>query len=140
MAERVTCLPGDYHTDAYEVEAFDAVTIFGALHQESPQQIVSILKRAHAALKPGGRIFILDMMTDATHTQPAFSALFAVNMALTTQNGWVFSDEELKGWLCETGFEGCATRPVPPPMPHWLVSAHKDHLRQKKPSKICLPL
>ena len=135
MATRVTCRPGDYHTDAYEAEAFDAVTIFGALHQESPQQIVAILKRAHAALAPGGRIFILDMMTDATHTRPAFSALFAVNMALTTQNGWVFSDEEIKGWLRETGFEACDTRPVPPPMPHWLVSARKpDHLRQKKPS------
>ena len=140
MVARVTCRPGDYHTDTYDAAAYDAVTIFGALHQESPQQIVSILKRAYAALKPGGRIFILDMMTDATHTQPAFSALFAVNMALTTQNGWVFSDEELKGWLREAGFEGGDTRPVPPPMPHWLVSARKpDHLRQKKPSKIGFP-
>jgi len=125
MAARVTCLPGDYHTDVYEQGAFDAVTIFGALHQESPQMIVSILQRACAALKPGGRIFILDMMTDATHTQPAFSALFAVNMALTTYNGWVFSDQELYGWLAEAGFEACETHAVPPPMPHWLVSARK---------------
>lgn len=125
QSDRVECRPGDYHTDTYEAGAFDAVTIFGALHQESPPQIVSILRRAHAALRPGGRIFILDLMTDATHTQPAFSALFAVNMALTTENGWVFSDEELKGWLGEAGFEECATRRVPPPMPHWLVCARK---------------
>ncbi len=125
LSERVRCLSGDYHTDTYEPEAFDVVTIFGALHQESPQQIVSILKRAYAALKSGGRIFVLDMMTDLTHTQPAFSALFAVNMALTTENGWVFSDEELKGWLREAGFEAGDTRPVPPPMPHWLVCARK---------------
>ena len=125
MADRVTCRPGDYHTDVYEADAYDAVTVFGALHQESPEQIVSILKRACMALKPGGRLFVLDMMTDGTHTRPAFSALFAVNMALTTQNGWVFSDEELKGWLREAGFAECATRPVPPPMPHWLVSAVK---------------
>jgi len=131
MAARVTCRPGDYHTDVYEAEAFDAVTIFGALHQESPQQIRAILKRAHAALKPGGRVFILDMMTDASHTRPAFSALFAVNMALTTQNGWVFSDEEIKGWLSEAGFDACETQPVPPPMPHWLTRARKPaHLRQ----------
>lgn len=121
LSQRVLCQAGDYHTDDYEAGAFDAVTIFGALHQESPQQIVSILKRAHAALKPGGRIFILDMMTDATHTRPTFSALFAVNMALTTQNGWVFSDVELKGWLAEAGFVAGETRLAPPPMPHWLV-------------------
>ena len=99
------------------------MTIFGALHQESPEQIVDILRRAHRALKPGGRLFVLDRMTDETHTAPAFSALFAVNMALTTENGWVFSDAELKGWMREAGFEPGETRPVPPPMPHWLVTA-----------------
>ena len=131
MAERVTCRAGDYHTDRYEEEAYDAVTVFGALHQESPEMIVSILKRAYAALLPGGGIHILDMMTDATHTSPPFSALFAVNMALTTHHGWVFSDGELHGWLAEAGFEACETRPVPPPMPHWLVSARKPaHSRQ----------
>ena len=123
LADRVECRAGDYHADEYEPQAYDAVTIFGALHQESPEQIVDILRRAHRALKPGGRLFVLDMMTDETHTAPAFSALFAVNMALTTENGWVFSDAELKGWMREAGFEPGETRPVPPPMPHWLVTA-----------------
>ena len=125
LQDRIECRAGDYHTDEYEPEAYDAVTIFGALHQESPAQIVDILKRANRALKPGGRVIVLDMMTDATHTAPKFSALFAVNMALTTANGWVFSDAELKGWMREAGFEPGETRPVPPPMPHWLVTAEK---------------
>ena len=125
LADRIECRAGDYHADEYEAEAYDALTIFGALHQESPEQIRDILARANRALKPGGRIFILDMMTDRTHTAPAFSALFAVNMALTTENGWVFSDEELKRWLMETGFDPADAHPVPPPMPHWVMSAVK---------------
>ena len=125
VPSRVTCRAGDYHTDTYEAGAYDVVTIFGALHQESPVQICDILRRAYDALKPGGKIFILDMMTDATHTSPAFSALFALNMALTTDNGWVFSDDELKGWLHEAGFVSAETQPVHPPMPHWLVTARK---------------
>ena len=125
LADRIECRAGDYHADEYEAEAYDAVTIFGALHQESSEQIRDILARANRALKPGGRIFILDMMTDRTHTAPAFSALFAVNMALTTENGWVFSDEELKRWLMETGFDPADAHPVPPPMPHWVMSAVK---------------
>ena len=123
LSDRIECRAGDYHTDEYELEAYDVVTIFGALHQESPAQIVDILKRAHRALRKGGRVIGLDMMTDATHTAPKFSALFAVNMALTTANGWVFSDEELKRWMREAGFEPGETRSVPPPMPHWIVSA-----------------
>ena len=125
LAERIECRAGSYHTDEYEAEAYDAVTIFGALHQESLAQIVDILKRANRALKKGGKLLVLDMMTDVTHTAPKFSALFAVNMALTTENGWVFSDEELKGWMREAGFEPGETRTAPPPMPHWLVPARR---------------
>jgi predicted O-methyltransferase YrrM len=124
-ADRVECRSGDYHTDTYEKERYDVVTIFGALHQEAPEMIVNILKRAFDALKRGGLIYILDMMTDESHAYPSFSALFAVNMALTTDNGWVFSDKELYGWLAEAGFHGFKTTHVPPPMPHWLVSAVK---------------
>ena len=125
LTNRIECRAGDYHTDEYESAAYDLVTIFGALHQESPEDIVGILKRANRALKPGGRVIILDLMTDATHTAPKFSALFALNMALTTDNGWVFSDEELKGWMREAGFVPSETRVVPPPMPHWLVEGRK---------------
>jgi len=123
LSERIECRAGDYHKDEYEPSSYDAATIFGALHQESPVDIVDILKRARRALKPGGRLFVLDMMTDVTRTSPEFSALFAINMALTTHNGWVFSDVELKNWMREAGFEPGETMFAPPPMPHWLVSA-----------------
>ena len=126
MADRVTCLAGDYHTDTYAANSYDAVSIFGALHQESPDSILDILRRAHRALKPKGKLFILDMMTDASHTNPPFSALFAVNMALTTHHGWVFSDCELKYWLSQAGFTAGETLKMTPPMPHWLVTASKD--------------
>ncbi len=125
LAGRIDCRAGDYHADDYETEAYDAVTIFGALHQESPGQIVGILTRARQALKPGGRVFVLDMMTDATHTAPKFSALFALNMALTTEHGWVFADTELKDWMRTAGFSPGETRAAPPPMPHWLVTGTK---------------
>lgn len=68
---------------------------------------------------------VMDLMTDETRIAPKFSALFAVNMALTTQNGWVFSDRELKDWMLAAGFEPGRTRSVPPPMPHWIVEAVK---------------
>jgi hypothetical protein len=101
------------------------IIFFGVLHQEEPAEILSLLRRACAALVPGGSLYVLDMMTDSTHTQPKFSALFALNMALTTPHGWVFSEDELKVWLTEAGFQGFHCRPLPPPMPHWLASAVK---------------
>ena len=125
LSDRIECRAGDYHADEYEAGAYDAVTIFGALHQESPESIAAILGRAHRALRPGGALHVLDMMTDGSRTSPKFSALFAVNMALTTRDGWVFSDADLRGWMREAGFEPGETVRVPPPMPHWLVSGRK---------------
>jgi len=125
LSDRIECRSGDYHADEYEAESYDVVTIFGALHQESPAAIVDILKRARRALKKGGRLLVLDVMSDATHTAPKFSALFAVNMALTTENGWVFADDELKDWMRAAGFTPGETKPVPPPMPHWILEGVK---------------
>lgn len=124
LSDRVKTIKGDYHTVDFP-GGNDAVIFFGVLHQESPADIVALFKKAFASLNPGGIVYVMDMMTDATHTQPKFSSLFAVNMALTTINGWVFSDEELEGWLGEAGFTGFSCAPLPPPMPHWLAVAKK---------------
>ncbi len=124
MEDRVRTIGGDYHEAEFPGEQ-DAVLFFGVLHQEKPEDIVRLFKKAFDALKPGGIVYVLDMMTDATHTKPKFSALFAVNMALTARHGWVFSDAELAEWLMQSGFKDFNCNRLPPPMPHWLVSAKK---------------
>jgi SAM-dependent methyltransferase len=124
MEGRVKTVAGDYHTVPFP-GGNDAVLFFGVLHQENPQAIRDLLGRAYDALAPGGIVYILDMMTDAGRARPKFSALFSINMALTTEDGWVFSDEDLAGWLADAGFREFSTRPLAPPMPHWLASARK---------------
>jgi ubiquinone/menaquinone biosynthesis C-methylase UbiE len=124
MKDRVKVLPANYHADDFPA-GNDVVTILGVLHQESPESIQGILKRAYCALDPGGIIYVLDVMTEATHTAPKFSALFAVNMALTASAGWVFSDAELREWMAGAGFSEIEIRPLPAPMPHWLARARR---------------
>jgi len=121
---RVQTLAGDYHTTPFP-SGVDAVNFFGMLHQESPDAIRLLARKAFEALEPGGVVTVMDMMTDETHTAPQFSALFALTMALTTTNGWVFSSEELRGWLEEAGFRDFEVRPLPEPLPHWLARARK---------------
>jgi ubiquinone/menaquinone biosynthesis C-methylase UbiE len=123
-ADRVKTLAGNYHTTPFP-EGNDAVLLFGMLHQESAENIQALLHKAYAAMVPGGLLYVMDMMTDPTHTAPKFSALFAVNMALTAQSGWVFSSAELTTWMEIAGFAEVAVNPLPPPIPHWLVSARK---------------
>jgi ubiquinone/menaquinone biosynthesis C-methylase UbiE len=124
VADRVQTQAGDYHTAPFPAGQ-DAVLFFGMLHQEPPESIEALLGRAFDALNPGGAVYVMDMMTDATRTAPPFSALFALNMALTAEHGWVFSDSEIVAWLEHAGFTAPAVAPLPPPMPHWLASASK---------------
>lgn len=126
-AERVTLLPGDYRTTLFP-GGNDVILLFGMLHQESVATIRDLLVRAYDALVPGGVVYVMDMMTDQSHVNPPFSAMFAVNMALTKEHGWVFSDAELRQWMSEAGFQDFAVRPLPPPMPHWMASATKTRI------------
>ncbi len=125
LSERIRCVEGNYNTDLLPDENFDTAILFGILHQESPGNIQKLLQRVCNVLKPGGSMYVLDMMTDSTRYRPRFSALFAINMALTARDGWVFSDSELCRWACEAGFSDFDCRPLPPPMPHWLAKAKK---------------
>ena len=124
VCDRVKTVSGDFHTIELP-KGHDAVTLFGVLHQEPADAIAKLLKRTYEALEPGGILYVMDMMTDATHAAPEFSALFAISMALTTHHGWVFSDEELRTWLAAAGFRDVTISPLAPPMPHWLAEAHK---------------
>ena len=62
-ADRVTVMPGDYHTVEFPAGQ-DAVLFLGVLHQEPQDMIRNLLARAYAALNPGGQVVILDMMTE----------------------------------------------------------------------------
>jgi len=124
IRDRVSFIGGDYHYTPFP-GYMDAVLFFGVLHQESAGNIRMLLEKAYNSMKPGGVVYILDMMTDETRTNPGFSAMFAVNMALTTEAGWVFSDSEIKEWLKDAGFDNIKLSMLPPPMPHWLMSACK---------------
>jgi SAM-dependent methyltransferase len=123
-SERVKMLAGDYHSTPFPA-GNDVVLLFGMMHQEPVATIQDLLKRSYDSLIPGGVVYVMDMMTDASHANPPFSAMFAVNMALTKEHGWVFSDVELKGWMEEAGFRDFTVKPLPPPAPHWMASGRR---------------
>jgi len=124
MSHQVKTFSGDYHSTDFPPEN-DIINFFGVLHQESPDTIKNLLNRAYHSLNPAGAVNVMDMMTDAARTAPKFSALFSLNMALTTENGWVFSDTDMKEWCMKAGFIDFSVKPVGGFMPHWLATARK---------------
>jgi ubiquinone/menaquinone biosynthesis C-methylase UbiE len=104
LSDRVEVMEADATFGDYGEDRYDAVLFSGVLHQMSVETIQRMLAGAYRALVAGGKVLVSDMMLDATHTQPVFSALFSLQMLLTSRQGGVFSAEECMAWLQEAGF------------------------------------
>jgi 2-polyprenyl-3-methyl-5-hydroxy-6-metoxy-1,4-benzoquinol methylase len=125
MSDRVRVRPGDAVEDDYGAEVYDAVLFSGVLHQMSGPTIANMLRKAYAALRPGGRVWISDMMLNGDKTQPAFSTLFSLQMLLTSNSGAVFSSDECLEWLALAGFVEAASTALPPPLPYVVQCGRK---------------
>lgn len=118
---RLAYHPGDYRAGPLP-NGFDSVLFAGALHQETVESARALFTRCAAALRPGGQIFVVDLMLDADRTSPVFSSLFQLSMLLTKPDARVFSNVEVQGLLLEAGF--IETRSTfPGATPYRIVSA-----------------
>ena len=68
----------------------------------------ALFAKVFAALVPGGRILIRDIVMDASRTRPVGGALFAVNMLVATPKGGTFTFGELREDLSAAGFTTAA--------------------------------
>jgi SAM-dependent methyltransferase len=124
-AVRIELQPGDAREGEYGRQRYDAVLFSSVLHQMAPAVVRRMLAGARRALRPGGRALVCDLMLDATRTRPVFSALFALQMLLTSREGAVFPADDCRLWLLEAGFASAAVVPLPPPLPYTLLRAER---------------
>jgi hypothetical protein len=116
-AERVSVRDGDYHVSDFG-QGHDVVLMSGMFHRESEATCRDLIARAASALSPGGMLVVSDVFTDAGGTQPAFAAMFGLNMMLTAPDGGVHADADVQQWMADAGFGALRMLPLPPPMPH----------------------
>lgn len=122
-SDRLSYVEGDYRADELP-PGFQAVLLSGAIHQEDPESAEIILAKIFRSLVPGGRVWIVDMMLGADGVHPKFSALFSLNMMLTSRAGRVFTDVELTTLLKRNGFADpeCARLEDGP---YWIINARR---------------
>jgi len=114
LGERVKVSVGDFHTDSFG-EGYDMVFLSAICHMNSPEENVALLKKAYAALIPGGEVVIQDYLLNAEKTAPRAGALFALNMLVGTRAGSSYSEPEYRSWLAEAGFEEVKVVQLPGP-------------------------
>lgn len=91
---------------------YDVIWYSNVLHIYSPKENQGIFRRAHAALKPGGRLIIQDaFLHDREGVLPVEASLFAVSMLLFTEQGNTYTVSETVKWLKQAGF--VRIKPIP---------------------------
>ncbi len=123
-ADRVALRDGDYHHSDFG-HGKDVVLMSGMFHRESGASCRDLIARAAACLQPGGLLIVSDVFTDAGGTQPAFAALFGLNMMLTAPDGGVHADADVMRWMADAGLRDMRSAALPPPMPHRVVMGVK---------------
>jgi SAM-dependent methyltransferase len=104
IGERWRALPGS----ALETEfggPFDLALVARFLHLLAPRDREALLSRVHAALAPGGRVIILQILLNDDRVSPLFAAAMNFNVLATTPSGQVQTEGELEALLKGTGFD-----------------------------------
>jgi 2-polyprenyl-3-methyl-5-hydroxy-6-metoxy-1,4-benzoquinol methylase len=120
VQDRYDMLPGS----AFEVDfggPYDVVLITNFLHHFDRSTNVGLLKKVHAALKPGGCAATLDFVPNEDRVSPPMPAAFAMTMLASTPSGDAYTLSELTGMYQEAGFSNVAGNPIPM-SPHTVVT------------------
>jgi len=102
MSDRVSVRHGDYRMGDLGL-GYDLVFLSAIVHINSPDANRALVRKAAAALNPGGRIVIQDFVMEPERVFPQRGALFALNMLVNTPAGDTYTGQEIASWLKEAG-------------------------------------
>ena len=103
LAERIGTHPANLFADPLPVEC-DAAVLANLLHDFSPGRCAEILARVGAALPPGGRLLVMEIVPDDQRTGPPLPVAFAAAMVVNTAGGDAHTAARYREWLATAGF------------------------------------
>ena len=123
VIDRYSTLPGSAF-DSDLGEGYDYIFITNFLHHFDPPTNEKLLRRFHAALKPGGKALTVDFVPNPDRVTPPMAAAFSLVMLAHTDSGEAFTFAEYEKMHRAAGFKSCSLHPVPE-LPQQVVVAEK---------------
>lgn len=114
MSGRVSVQEGDFQKEPLG-SGYDLLLLFGVLVSETPPAKLELLRKAHDALVPGGRIAIRGFWLNEDRAGPPQETIFSLHMLLSTDAGDISTRSEMEELVRQAGFD--ALRPVA--LPGW---------------------
>lgn len=104
MSSRYEYLAGDMKTVDFGKNKFDLAILGNIVHSEGERSSRDLFQRLHAALVPGGKLVVIDMIPNNERSAPPFPLFFALTMLLGTSEGSTYTVAEYTEWLKTAGF------------------------------------
>lgn len=105
LADRVRFQGGSFFTD--DLPRADVLLFGHILHDWDLPTKQMLLRKAYAALPPGGAVIVYDAIIDDDRRQNAFGLLMSLNMVIETPGGFDYTGADCIGWMREAGFSEC---------------------------------
>lgn len=113
IANRYSEIAGDAFTAELGGD-YDLVLVPNFLHHFNAAECTAFLSRLHAAMRPGGRIAIIEFVPNEDRVSPPPSALFSLVMLGTTPEGEAYTFGDYQKMLDAAGFRDPSLHPLPP--------------------------
>ena len=111
---------GRYHTipgSAFEVEFqqdYDVALVVNFLHHFDAATCEKLLRKVQNALKPGGRVVLLEFVPNEDRVSPPMAASFSLIMLAATPAGDAYTFTEFQQMLRNSGYRSSELHPLPP--------------------------
>lgn len=112
-SDRVSAMAGDFTTSDFP-QGVDVVVMASNLPQYEPALIRLVVKKAFAALVPGGEMHLVGETLHDDRRGPLSAALWGLNEAVQGSTGVAHTEGEVRGYLQEAGFADVAVHPFVP--------------------------
>jgi ubiquinone/menaquinone biosynthesis C-methylase UbiE len=124
LEDLIEYAPGDYRHDAFPGPV-DTVLLSNVFQTESEEHAFVILRKAHAALRPGGTLLVHGVMGEPSGPTNPRVALFSLLMYVLFDHGRAYSAEQISEWLAQERFGVRAVRPLGSPFESKLIVASR---------------
>jgi SAM-dependent methyltransferase len=103
--------------------SYDLALIANLCHLFAEEANLRLVARVADALRPGGTVPIVDILSTQRGDGPRPAVLYALGLVLRTSSGRIYPHSTFRRWLGEGGFEDVRRRNVPGPFPFTLITA-----------------
>jgi SAM-dependent methyltransferase len=123
VADRVSMRPGS----AFEADlgaGYDIVLLTNIFHHFDVPTCEKLMRRVHAALRPGGKAITLEFVPNEDRVTPPMAAAFSLIMLANTDDGDAYTLAQYEKMFRNAGFVKTTLHPVPD-MPQQVLLSEK---------------